>query len=369
MTTTCKPLKLLNKLPALIGHAGGGNVLIGVLGSLEFNLKGSPFPGWSTAESRHTVAETLLGTLRKMRRRRWVFAAEMPELSQEERLLLMERGQLTGAMAARQDGVHVLINDEQDTECFINDEEHCLVQTFFPGEGALAQAHEEMSRLLADFVKKLPIAHDAIFGYLSCDPAKGGEALFFSALLYLPGLRLTRHMSRVQEALDELGLFLSPIFPAQKKDEGDLYLLHSPAAMAGKLEMALSTMRLALDNLVRQELYARSRLLEAPKTATRVREGIIGACKLLLQAEKLKYRELLSALSMLRLGMYYGFVRAEAAPAEVAEALSRAFVENAPVHMLYARHLTKPRDRRRARALYARELMERTLRVSTAFPL
>ena len=360
---------LLEQAPALIGHAGGSGVFLGTLGCIEINLRGNPFPGWSTAEDRAAVAETLLDTIHKMRRRKWVFEAEMRQLSHDERLVLIERGQITAAMAARQDGVYVLLNDRQDTECYINDEEHFLLKTFYPGEDGFSQAQSELRRVLADLCKKLPVAQDEVFGYLSCDPTKGGEALFFANMLYLPGLRMGRHMVRVQRALDEMGVFLSPVFYTSKRsDESDLYLLHSPAAVAGKMQAAIKTMRLATDALCKQELYARAKMVEEPKGAARVQEGIRKAYSTLTESDKLKYRELLAAISALRLGLHYGILSTETGQEETAELIGKAFAQNAPAHMVHAQGLMKQRERREARARYARELVLQKLRVRAQAP-
>ena len=346
---------LLQTPPALLGSAGRSGVLIGTLGCLELNLKGHPFPGWSTAETRKAVADALMGVLLKMRRRKWTFVAEMKELSLDERYLLIERGQLTGTMAARQDGVYVLINDAQDTECFINDEEHMLVQSFFPGEEGFKHAQAEMRRMLADFCKKLPVAHDPVFGYLSCDPTKGGEAAFFSTMLHLPGLRLARHMRRIQQAMDDMGVYLTPLSSTSKEDEGDMYLLHSPAATIGKMDTAIQTMKQTVEALHRHELYARAKLLEKGGNATRVAEAIVRAYELLLRSTTLKYKTMLGAISMLRLGLHYELIETKANPDEL---LSRAFLEAAPAHLVYTRGLVKQRARRKARADYARELLQ-----------
>lgn len=362
---------LLQSPPALVGHAGGRGVLLGTLGCLELNLRGMPFPGWSSAESRRAVAQAFLTVLRKMRRRKWALVAEMRELSHDERLVLLERGQLTGAMAARQDGVHVLLNDRQDTECYINDEEHFLFKTFYPGAQGLKQALQDMSRLLADFNKKLPLAHDPVFGYLSCDPAKGGEALFFSSMLHLPALRLARHLESSQRALDEMGVFLSPLpiyDPEHKKDEGDLYLLHSPAAMAGKLSDALRTMEMATEAICQHEQYAREKLMEEPRSAERVCNAILHACHQLTQADKLKYRELLGGLSMLRLGLYYGTLQTEVSGDELDELISLTYFHNAPAQMTHVQGIATQRERRQARARYTRELLLSKLRLQMNKP-
>lgn len=351
---------ILPTLPAYVRHAAGSGVYLGTLGRLELNLAGYPFPGWSSADSRAKVADTLLDVVKKMRRKKWGFCSEIQELSYEERLLLLEREQLTCAMAARQDGVYVLLNDRQDTECYINDEEHLLIQTFYPAsahdsaaDDAL-HAYTETKQLRDALVKKLPIAHDAGFGYLTSDPAKAGDGLFFSFLIHIPALRMARHMSQIQRALEELGVFKSPVFSSYEKSSGDIYMIHSPASAPGKSRKTLSEMKATLAELVKHELQARARLLNDPKSAAHVKEEVRRAHTTLKYAESLSYSDLLHSLSMLRLGLFYGLLQADTSA--VAETMSRAYIEAAPASLCYLHQLSTRSERRKARAAYARSL-------------
>lgn len=358
---------LLSTYPGLMAHAGDGGVLLGTLGVLELNLNSYPFPGWSTAESRRAVADALLKELRKMRRRRWTFCAQLADLSAEQRYLLLERGQITAPMAARQDGVYVLADDSQHSLCLINDEEHLLVQTFYPGaEAQTEHAIGEMKRIRNSLAAKLPVARDVAFGFLAGDPAKCGESLYISYLVHLPGLRLAGHLPAVNTALEDMSIYTSSLFPCYKDEPGDLCLVHSPAAPLYQLEGSLERMQRTLADLIHQELNARTKLMQSDKSAKQVKRAIADAHKLLASAKKISYRETLDALSLLRLGLHYGLLKT--AHPGAAELLSHAYLDTAPVTLRRREGLgaaATQRASRSARAAYTRHLIGEQLCITT----
>lgn len=357
---------LLKDMPAMLSHAGDSDVLLGAMCCFELNLKGNPFPGWSTSESRKQVADTLLEALHRIPSRKWVYCAEMKDLSINERMVLFERNQITVSMAARQDGVHVLINDTQDSECCINDEEHLLVQTFYPGSSAvLENACDETKKLMEEICKELPVARDPIFGYVSSNPSKSGDAIYISALMHLPGMRLRRHLVQVRRALDEMGIFISPLFSLHDtRDTADLYLLHSPLAAKGKLNEMMCILVNAIVSLYRHELLARAKMVDTKKSTDRILTSITNAYNKLLESKYLKYDDMLRALSFVRLGLYYDFVVSKLPDKELGYAISRMMYETSPVYMANALGYEKQRARRRARAEKVREIMLNTLQTS-----
>lgn len=356
--------ELIHTPPLLLRHATGTGAVLGILGVMELNLSGYPFPGWSTAESRRAVADKLLPVLRSMPRRKWALCAQLTELSLEERYVLLERGQLTPSLAARQDGAYLLLSDSQDTECFINDEEHLHLQTFFPGEGIhpLPQAEKALRQLREQLCSGLDTAYDSTLGYLSCDPSKAGAGLFFSFPAFLPGLRITKHMDQVRHALEELGMYISPFFAYQKGDEGDMWMLHSPPAALNRLEPTLQDLSTVISDLEAQELKARDKLLSGATTRARLQKNVQAACRELTQAASLRYGRILEALSLLRLGLHYGWVQAGAPAA--AELLAAAYLETATMHLKYCAGAASERARGKARAAYLHELATHKLQLT-----
>lgn len=354
--------KHLSTPSLLLRHAAEPGAVLGILGSMDLNLRGYPFPGWSTAESRRAVADKILPVLHDHPRYKWTFCAEMSELSLEERYLLLERGQITPPIAARQDGVYVLLNDTRDTECYINDEEHLHIQTFYPGkEDNLTHVESELADLRASLLQKLPVACDKRFGYISYDPGKSGAGLFFALLVFLPGLRMSKLMPQVWNAFDELGVYGSGLFPYQKGDESDLWLLHTPASPLIQKDLLLHDMHVVLNGVDKQEMISRDKLVRSASSRARLQKKVLAACRDLTESTKMTYKRELEALSMLRLGMHYGWVEAsEDAPA----ALADAYCATAPMFLTYHDGITTKEGRLKARAAYLKDCVERRLQLT-----
>lgn len=352
--------------PALFRHAADHPVLQGALSRVELNLSGLPFPGWSTPDTRRKVADTLLGALRKLPQYVWAFCAEMCELKQDERRLLLERGQLTAPLASRQDGAYVLINDTQDTLCFINDEEHLYLETFLPGSASENTAREMADARREHFRRELPVAWDDFFGLLMSAPDRAGSGSTISYLLFLPGLRISGQMEQVLRALEDLKLYMLPAFPYVKKDTSDLWILHAPGGLMYEQAALYDKAHKLIAGIIRHELQARVKNMEDSLGRQRHLKNMITALHELTHSDSLRFSRTLEALSLLRLGLHYGCFRAEnASAAESAERLARAYTETAPLHLQHCVGLKAVRDRRKARAAYMKELIANRLNITS----
>lgn len=357
---------LLQRLPALVGQAGKSGVMLGTVCSIDLNLKGFPFVGWSTAESRCAVQKLLLPVIDKLAPCKWVLRAPLEELTQELRYLLLERGQITPTLAARRDNASVLINDQQDTLCLINDEEHLSFQRFTPGAAFDASAADSLLQLRDALAHELPLAYSGVFGYTMGDPTKSGEALYFSVLMRLPALRLDRRLEAVFRALEDMEVFYSPLFPGFKEDVGDLYLLHAPSAPLHKREQLLERMQYITHDLARQELNARARLLQGAKSAAKLQKATAAALRSLSHAKQLKYKDMLESLSLIRLGLDTGLLKA-ARPKKAEQLLCRAYLEAAPAFLRFCRDCRTRTASRKARAAYMQELFTQSLSLTPTF--
>ena len=176
--------------PAYANYFGQPRVLLGTLGIVELNINGFPFPGWSTVEKSRQVAHIILPVLNKLKGVNWSFQSEMSELDSIQRRFLLERMQITYAMAARNEACHVLINDKQDMEAYVNDEEELLILRFFPGEeDSISRAEDTCRKLRDELTELLPVARHPKFGYLSACPEQTGSGLWYSFLLHTPALQ------------------------------------------------------------------------------------------------------------------------------------------------------------------------------------
>lgn len=271
------------------------------------NLPGLPFPGWSTAESRAQAAEQLLPLIHELKGMKTAWSTEMSALSYEQRMCLMVRKMLSPAMAARQDGCHLVIPNKQNMLFMVNEEEHLVIHAY--DEGA---QFERVFRKLAPVAKELEqrvsFARTRQHGYLTSIPSEAGAGIQMYAMVHLPALTMSNMMSQVTKGLEALKLCLSPGFSDGEDDTGNCYILFTrPSQQDWHAQATLFTDIIA--RLADRERQARKKLLMAP--GMYLMDAISRSFGVVRMAMRLSLREIRNTLSMIRLGVSLGFIRQE----------------------------------------------------------
>lgn len=367
MMKICHPLDLCSEPPAFVRSCGGSSVLVGHNTLMEFNLSGYPFPGWSEARDRRTVAEAILPALdRIFPSDEWVLQAEVQQLTREERMLLFEREQLTSTMAAREDGVHVLLNRAQDTCVFINDEEHLLIQTYHPG--GLEDLKRAREVALADqqrFLKHLPVAFNKKAGMLFSDPYKSGEGVWVAALVYLPGIMQTYRNYDLADSMSELGILCLPALSHTKNEKGDMYWLCSPTTQDLGDDATYDAFFRTIHELCDREEEARHDIMRNTVSLHFLHNEMDSAFATLTKKKSLSYRDLLHAFSMLRIGLAIGKFTTDTPVQKVHQLIARAYTEALPTYLQLARNGRTRKERRALRASIIKSLINDELRIHT----
>ena len=299
-------LSSILKSPAWWTMGLGSEVVLTSVIRITRNLKGYPFPGWSTAESRDAVVSTLLPVVRLMRGYRNGCELDMSELSYEQRCALLERKLLTPCMAARGAGCRVVLAPKKQTVFMLNEEEHLVAHCFSCSYQDALSAVSRLLRELEAASKDIPWAFDPEMGYLSSLPSEAGDGIQFSQVLHLPGLQLAGMMEAVSRAMDKLHVTMGPFYADGNEGTGNTYIFSSvPGPLDSRAEIA-QYFGEVMSRMELRELQVRCKLQEndLPKLC----DSIGRAYGLLRHAHRLSLRELRDALSLLILATQLGHV-------------------------------------------------------------
>lgn len=301
--------KLIKTTPPWFRRGGDeGDVILGVMGRLVRNLKGHPFPGWSTADERRKVADILLPAILSQPGFKTAAHAELNELSYGERRTLLERRQLSPCMAARQDGCHLLINRRQDTVIMLNEEEHLVVHSFVPGYD-FGELFSVLFRLPEALSNDISFAEAPGRAYLTSLPGEAGDGIQLYCILHLPALSLSNMMPQVIRGLEKLQLNGAPFYPQLGEECGNLYVIYTHPVPPNSLADILTHLTDITSSLTEREHQVRARLLELYKRGdTFPVDRINRSYGLLSYARAITLAEWVDAISMLRLGVHYGFI-------------------------------------------------------------
>ncbi len=328
------------------------DIVIATFGRLVRNLPGHSFPGWSTAESRRAVVDTLLPRLLSRPGYKTAFHADMTELSLDQRRQLLERKLISPCMAARQDGCHVIIPRRQDVSIMLNEEEHLVIHFYQQGLN-LNNVLTDARRFASALEKDICFAADPGLGYLGSLPSEAGDGLQLSVVLHLPALVLAGMLPQLTRALEKLHVGISPFYGGMQDDTGNTFVIFSHPAPRGGTQEALEKLERVVHTLMLREMQVRAKLraTRAFDLADQVGRAFGSLC----YAVKLSYREMLDSLSLLRLGScckllsweqetadvlctLYALAQ-ELAPAQLADSHAAGFP--APMHPLVRAMLTK----------------------------
>ena len=310
-------------------------VVLGSIVRMVRNLTNFSFPGWSTRESRHAVADIILPVIRNLRGFKTAFYAEISELNYGKRRALLTRKQLTPCMAARQDGCHVIIPQNKPVVIMVNEEEHLVAHAFHNGLDFDAGLQE--LELLDDLLQEeLDFAYDSQNGYLTSIPTEAGDGLQLYCLLHLPGLTLANMMNQVTKALEKLHVSISPYFSDSQDDTGHLFVLFSIPGPEDSTEELQAGFTDVIHHLVRREQQVRRKLLA--DSGLYLQDAISRAYGLLNNCRRLSIKELRDAVSLLRLGTLQGLIRWDEDEQDILIALNNFGLEQATITAMAEEH-------------------------------
>lgn len=289
------------------------DMCLGSVVRLVRNLPDSPFPGWSTENSRREVFERLAGTLCEIDELGISDVSEFTEmcdLSFRERRIMLERKIITPCMAARQKGCYVAVNRQATVCVMINEEEHLVIH--FMGRGSLAARNCKRAAAVASALDaRFSFAKQEKLGYLVSNPQEVGDGMQFYQILHLPALALSGMIEPSSRAAEKLQCTLTPLFARDANDGEDdahcFLLCASPAPLGTFAQQAQAILGLSHE-LERRELQMRYKLTQ--RVDSPLVDQICRSYAILSYAHLLSYKEMKMHISIMLLALSIGIITA-----------------------------------------------------------
>jgi protein arginine kinase len=233
----------------------------------------------------------------------------------------------------------------------INEEDHLRLQGLESGF-ALDLAYERLERLDSDLSARLPVAFHPQFGYLTSCPTNAGTGLRASVLIHLPGLVLTKEISKVLQGLSQLGLTFRGLYGEGSEVVGNFFQLSNQKTLGESEAALLGHLGQMVRRVIEYEEEARMVLQrEAPEV---IADKVCRAYGLLRYARSLTFEETMNLLSGVRLGVGLNLI-----PNISVYTLNKLLIFTQPAH-LSQREGREPSSTELevARATYVRMLLE-----------
>jgi protein arginine kinase len=270
---------------------------------LARNLQEFVFPVAAEKESAHQVIETLSAYINDKNE---VSAAGnlemlmMEELKPIEKRVLVEKHLISPNLADQAKYGAVLMNEDESVSVMINEEDHIRIQCLAPGfqlDEVLRKANE-----IDNFIEEqTDYAFDETRGYLTSCPTNVGTGLRASVMMHLPALVLTKKISRIIPAINQLGLAVRGIYGEGTEAQGNIFQISNQMTLGKSEEDIIEDLAGVVMQVIQQERAARQQLQDTLKL--QLEDKLYRSLGTLENCRIIQSKEAAKCLSDVRLGI------------------------------------------------------------------
>lgn len=199
-----------------------------------------------------------------------------------------------------------IVDKEEVVSLMINEEDHIRLQCITSGYN-LEEAYDMANKLDNLLEEKLDYAFDEQLGYLAACPTNLGTGLRASVMLHLPALAMNSDMSKVLNAVTQVGMTIRGLFGEGSKGEGDLYQISNQITLGLSEEEIMNNLKAVVSQIIDREQWSREQLLKNHKYELENR--IYRALGTLKYAVLLNSKECLNLISDVRMGVEMGIIK------------------------------------------------------------
>src|SRR5690349_14852498 len=276
---------------------------------LARNLATHVFQGRTSETEREEVLAQVERAARESVLLRQATRYRLDRLDRIDRQLLHERHLVSKELAGLEgegrvrSGASVLIQERIGV--MLNEEDHLRIQGLHSGF-ALDQTYAEVDRLDTELGQRLAFAFHPEFGYLTSCPTNVGTGLRASVLIHLPGLVLTKEISKTLHGLTKLGLTYRGLYGEGSEVIGNFFQLSNQTTLGKNEVELLDQLSKIVQHVIAVESRARQLLLRDATTI--LEDKVWRAFGLLRYARSLSFEETMNLLSGVRLGVSLGLI-------------------------------------------------------------
>jgi protein arginine kinase len=322
---------------------------------LARNLTGHIFQVRNSETEREEILDSVERAARDTVLLRQATKFRLDRMDRIDRQLLHERHLVSKELAGldpegrARSGATVLVQDRLGV--MLNEEDHLRLQGLHSGF-ALEQTYAEVDRLDAELGQRLAFAFHAEFGYLTSCPTNVGTGLRASVLIHLPGLVLTKEISKVLQGLAQVGLTFRGLYGEGSEVVGNFFQLSNQTTLGSSESELLDHLGKMVRQVMDYEEQAQQVLLrDAPAI---IEDKVWRAYGLLRYARALSFEEAMNLLSGVRLGVGVNLI-----PDVGMYTLNKLLIYTQPAHLAVAEGVTPDEsDLPVRRARFVRKVLE-----------
>ena len=271
---------------------------------LARNIEGYAFTGRARDGERLRVLAQVREAIAAVPSLSGAVTYRVDELPPTDRALLHERHLVSKELAGLdprhplRSGAAVVLGDRLGL--MVNEEDHLRLQALRSGF-ALNEAFADLDRLDRELGAQVPYSYHSEFGFLTACPTNVGTGMRASVLIHLPGLNLTKEISRVLTSLQQMGLTYRGLYGEGSEVVGNFLQISNQTTLGRTEEDLLDLLLRVVRHVVAQEEEARRVLLR--DAGYIIEDKLWRAYGTLRYARSLTFDEAMKYLSGVRLAV------------------------------------------------------------------
>ena len=268
------------------------------------NLREYPFPDRLTLRQREEIVDKAWDALSASPIAQGFTRKNLAELSDIERVSLVERHLLSPELIASPEGRAAFIYEDESISIMLNEEDHLRIQVMKEGYN-FEQALELADQIDSLLNEKLSFAFDSDLGYLTQCPTNLGTAMRASLMLHLPALQESGSIARISASLSRLGIAIRGTYGEASRPVGAIYQLSNQLSLGLGEQEAIDNLKDIAAQLLEREKTARKKLCEN----IAVQDQISRSVGILKSAKLLTAEEFMRLISNVRFGISEGLIQ------------------------------------------------------------
>jgi protein arginine kinase len=315
---------------------------------LARNLREFPFPGRAETSQRRAVLTKCMDAMHEIEELDNSYAVEVDDLSELERQILVEKHLISRELSDVDEASGIILSRDRNCCIMINEEDHLRIQVLQPGLN-FSKVWKRVDELDSNIESEVSYAYDGDLGFLTACPTNLGTGMRASVMMHLPGLVMSKNMDKVVNAVNQLGFAVRGLFGEGSDASGSIFQISNQQTLGESEGAIIERLDKTLQNLVRQEEFARQKLLE--DDGRRLIDKISRAIGSLKSCHLIQSAEAMDLLSLIRLASDFKML-----PETYRATADRMFIEIQPGHVqLAAGKPVEPDDRDFLRASLLRQ--------------
>lgn len=286
--------------------ASGDNadIVISTRIRLARNVAGYPFTGRARDGERLRILASVREAVTGAPDMQDMQLMRVDELGSEDRRLLHERHLVSKELAGLdpqhpvRSGAAVFLGDGLGV--MVNEEDHLRLQAMRSGF-SLPAAFAAVEQADLALGSRVPYAYHEEFGFLTSCPTNTGTGMRASVLIHLPGLVLTKEISKVLAGLQHVGLTYRGLYGEGSEVVGNFFQISNQTTLGRSEEELLEDLSRVIRLLIQREEEARRVLLR--DAGYIIEDKLWRAYGTLRYARSLSFDEAMNFLSGVRLAV------------------------------------------------------------------